>query len=67
MTSRLECCFPMVKLMGVLNKTCWVMSLSGCLPPWLQIIYLVGKKREKREEGKHWLLGNLGEEIHGNF
>jgi len=25
------------------------------------------KKREKREEGKHWLVGNLGEEIHGHF
>ena len=35
--------------MGVLNKTCWVMSLRGYLPSWLHMIYLVGKGREKRE------------------
>lgn len=25
------------------------------------------KKREKSEEGRRWVVGNLGEEIHSNF
>ena len=25
------------------------------------------KRREKREAGRHRVVGNLGEEIHGNF
>lgn len=24
-------------------------------------------RREKSEEGRHWVVGNLGEEIHSNF
>lgn len=49
MTFRLEHCFLMVKLIGMLNGTCWAMSLSGHLRSWLQTIYLLGEEREKRE------------------